>query len=202
MHLESRVILLNKKPGSIPTIQDLRPIAIQNSIQKMTEISMVHYFKRLNDSNTSTKQFRFKSSCSTAHAVSKFYSYLMGINKTRGTSQPKGVVLIDFSKAYDRVDREKLYSVLEDMKIQEGPLKLLKAIHNNSRTLIGDIKVRLMNGLPQGSVLSPHLFNLFVDSLIRRMEQVNEHVWAFADDLAFGFITREEYFEKCRIIDE
>ena len=67
-HLESRIILLNKKPGTIPTVQDLRPIAVQNSIQKMTELSMIHYFRELNNSLTSANQFGFKIGRSTAHA--------------------------------------------------------------------------------------------------------------------------------------
>ena len=115
-HLESGIILLNRKSA-------LRPIAVQNSIQKMTELSMKHYFRELN--NLSTNQFEFKIGLSTAHAVIKFL-HTYRVSQRGSPKEPKGIVLIDFSKAYDRVGRDKLFEVLDGKKVEKNSLYLLK----------------------------------------------------------------------------
>ena len=103
----------------------------------MTELSMAHYFKELNNYTTSDRQYGFKTGSSTAHATKGLYTFLQSLPKQK--LQPQGVLLIDFSKAYDRVNRAKLYNILEELEVKEEELNLLKAIHNNSALHIGDI---------------------------------------------------------------
>ena len=74
----------------------------------------------------------------------------------------------------------------------------VRAIHANSKVLINGIGTILTRGLPQGSVLSPHLFNIFIDPLIRNLTGVNADVWAYADDIALRFKSQKEFDEKLR----
>ena len=77
---------------------------------------------------------------------------------------------IDFSKAYDTVDRSKLIGCLQSLGINGIFLNNIKAMYENT-----SYKIKLNNGvldpivsnlgLKQGSPLSPMLFNLYIDDM-------------------------------------
>ena len=87
-------------------------------------------------------------------------------------------LFVDFKKAYDSVRREVLYNILMAFGI---PVKLLRLIkmcltETYSRARVGknfSDMFPIRNGLKQGEVLSPLLFNFALEYAIRRV-QVNQ----------------------------
>ena len=59
-----------------------------------------------------------------------------------------GVMLIDFSKAYDRVDRKILYDKLRKKGIRESTIGYIMAIHDNSKIVIGKTERYVDKGVP------------------------------------------------------
>lgn len=56
----------------------------------------------------------------------------------------------------------------------------------NASTEINGELVPEFNGLPQGSLLSPHLFNLYLNDIFGKIDPVMINLWlavAFADDM-------------------
>ena len=52
------------------------------------------------------------------------------MSRPQGQQNRPHTVFIDFSKAYDRVNRSKLYKILEEKEIlKEDEIELLKCIH-------------------------------------------------------------------------
>ena len=96
------------------------------------------------------------------------------IKQTRATDKDIYVLNIDLNKAYNRVNREKLWTILWNKGIKG---KLIKAIistysHCSETIMIGGKKsdsLNLVKGLRQGSVLSPTLFTIYVNPLIDRL---------------------------------
>ena len=78
------------------------------------------------------------------------------------------MAFIDFKKAFDSVDRQKLCLKLSQVGIQGKLLKTIQSMYLNVKSCIGlnsDLSEYFCNkiGLMQGEVLSPILFNLYVN---------------------------------------
>jgi hypothetical protein len=79
-------------------------------------------------------------------------------------------LLIDLQKAYDSVDREILKELLEKRcrdESEKAIVKLMMKLHKESTIQVGENEVNAEMGLPQGSVLSPFLFNVYLEEAIR-----------------------------------
>ena len=87
-------------------------------------------------------------------------------------------LFIEFKKAYDSVRREVLYNILMEFGISKKLIRLIKMcrIETYSRVRVGknlSDMFPIRNGLKQGDVLSPLLFNFALEYAIRRV-QVNQ----------------------------
>ena len=95
------------------------------------------------------------------------------------------VVFIDFEKAFDRVDRALLIDKLRQRQISDQLTDSICLHFKANQAQINGEDVRVNIGTAQGAVLSPTLFNTYIDSLIRTLATNNLQVLAFADDIVF-----------------
>jgi hypothetical protein len=80
---------------------------------------------------------------------------------------------IDLRKAYDSVDRETLWNILELYGVRGKLLEAIKVLYKDTRAVVrvGDEesdKINLMRGVKQGCVLSPMIFNISMDFVTRQ----------------------------------
>ena len=77
---------------------------------------------------------------------------------------------MDFKKAFDMVDKKRLWEKMERMGIEGKFLEMTKEIYKDTRNEVevGDEKTEKFitkKGLRQGCPLSPILFNIYINDL-------------------------------------
>ena len=82
------------------------------------------------------------------------------------------VCIIDYAKAFDCVDHNKLWKILEEMGLPDHLTCLLKNLYAGQeatvRTGHGTTDwFQIRKGVHQGCVLSPCLFNLYTENIVR-----------------------------------
>jgi len=125
------------------------------------------------------------------------------INKAFFMREKVGALFLDVKGAYDNVDPSILFDMINDLSIPVGYKLFIK---NLLKPRIIDIYKSgffqdtrtLYNGLPQGSVLSPLLFNLYLKN-INQVIPYNCKLIQFADDIAI--YCSDKYIDNiCKVL--
>jgi len=95
------------------------------------------------------------------------------IEKHREFIIPTYIGFIDFKKAFDSVDRDKLWTIMLSKGIPTHLIKLIQEIYTeniirvNAGNGISEDSRAITQGVRQGCPLPPVLFNLYLDEVIR-----------------------------------
>lgn len=163
-----------------------RPISVLPVLSKIFERHLHNsLYAFLNDNDLLYQlQSAFRKHYSTETAlINIFDRMLFNLDDNR----INGLVLADFQKAFDLVSHDILIEKLRIYGLDECSLGLIRSfLHNRrQRTVIrGSVQSSsqtLTHGVPQGSVLSPLLFLVFINDLPKGVSQPTT-VDIFADD--------------------
>lgn len=193
----AKIIPIHKK-GKVDEVSNYRPIAILPIISKIVEkiihSQLINFFKA--SSTIANEQHGFIKGRSTCTAAFKLTHDILE-RLERGE-----VVLgtfLDLSKAFDLVDHGVLLRKLERYGVRGVALNLFRSYLSDRKQLVQirsggkQISSELMTcgpySVPQGSILGPLLFNLYINDLPSII--TNSSVTLYADDVSLITSHRE-----------
>ncbi len=174
---------LYKGKGSRKECSNYRGISVLPPVTKIFEIvlsnQLNNFFINNNLINNHQHGFRKNFSCETA-----LHELFNELNLSRDKKKTVMLLFIDFRKAFDTVNPKLLLNKLKNYKLNNDALELLinyfecrTQIVKLNQTYSKSLPIKL--GVPQGSVLGPLFFSIFINDLPFLL---NLHCKLFADD--------------------
>ena len=178
------------KKGDLNLICNYRPISLTETLRKIFEKFLVQdIIAEIEPMHAGQGGFR------ADHCCNDMIICLDNIIKSSTT--PVQMAFLDIKAAYDSVDRSILWRRCISAGMNKWCIKILKSLfdHNTAQVVIGQKKsksFRIKNGVLQGSVLSPLLYSIFINTLPKALEsgpkvtvgRAGVNCILYADDIA------------------
>ena len=203
------VPIIKDKSGKINSKDNYRPIAIASIMSKLLEILLLERLS--NYLLTSSHQFGFKAKHSTDACI---YVLKEAIDFYVGQQSSVYLCFLDASKAFDRVNHFTLFNKLIKRGVPGYLVRILIFWYSKQNMSIRwgnslSNSFNVSNGVRQGGILSPYLFNIYMDDLSVRLKthyagckianRIINHLF-YADDLVLlcpSFRGLQELLETC-----
>jgi retron-type reverse transcriptase len=173
-----------KGKGSKSDISNYRPLSVLSPIAKIYESLLAKRITNYFESNDlfNNSQFGFRKGLSCELALN---TYVEKLRNNIDNNKHSVSMILDLSKAFDTINHKLLLAKLKKYKFSESALKTIEN-YLSDRTMRVNIdktlsKIEsLMVGVPQGSVLGPLLFIIFVNDFFAI--NIMSSLVMFADD--------------------
>ena len=163
------VPLLKSKLKDPSVSSNYRPIAIATIISKIIEKALLHRLESF--LYTSDNQYGFKKGHSTEMCI---WTLKNMVDYYRSRNSPVYLCFLDASKAFDRVNFWKLFRKLLDRGTPKLLVNILVFWYAHQEFLIKwgntmSSSFTTGNGIRQGGILSPYLYNVYTDDLSKKL---------------------------------
>ena len=165
---QADLAIIHKK-GATDKPENYRPIALLSlSYKILAKMIQVRLCNGLDDHRNS-QQYGFRKARSTSQP---FFIYRIILEMHEEAGLEMYTLLLDWEKAFDKVDPERMIIVLKRMGIPEEMTDLISSIYKEPQFNVKDGKLQSsikfqQTGIRQGCLLSPYLFIILLSAIMK-----------------------------------
>ena len=186
--------------GDPSLLTNHRPIALANTIYKLFTSTLTLILSAYGEKHQilHDSQEGFKAERCTSRQLQLL---IAALEDAEFTNQDIYLLYIDFKNAFGSIDHARLLAIMKDLGYPEDAVRLVGNIYTHSNTIFASEhfgqtqKIPIQRGTIQGDTLSPYLFIIFLEPLLRWLQngkfgytlgtsKVTINSAAYADDLA------------------
>ena len=191
------------KTGSFNDVKNYRPISILPTLSKVFERLTYNRLIIFLDNNDilSNHQFGFRKGFNTIGAVNDLLEIFY---ESLNCGKISISVFLDLSKAFDTLDHNILISKLEHIGVRGSILCWLSSYLSGRRQCVNinstfSSSIEILSGVPQGSILGPLLFLIYINDMSRCVSSLN--CVHFADDTTVS-LSGHDFYDLFDIIND
>ena len=160
------------KSGNVKDCNNYRTIALISHASKILLIIILNRLKPKVEEELSDCQAGYRKNRGT---IDMLFVLQILIEKIRNTDQEMFIVFIDYSKAFDSVIHQSLFHFMIKMGFPRHLVSLIASLYNDQKATIrwNNQNCKFFNitkGVRQGCILSPHLFSIYTEHIMREAD--------------------------------